>query len=124
MTSSAAGVEGAVDRGLVDPPARHRSRTAGAAGIVVARPRHHLAVAGFGLVLRVLGRAVGRRAVGRGLRPGGRPFALGFVFALGFLAVLLLVVLRILRLAEVDVEVLQQAAGHPRIVVLLEDRAV
>ena len=123
-TSSESRGEGAVDRGLVGAPARHLAGTAGAARIVVARSRHHLAVAGIGGVLRVLGLAVHRRALGGILRSGGS-LALALVFAVAFLAALLLVAFRlVVDLAEVEVEILQQSAGRPRIGVLVEDRAV
>ncbi len=64
------------------------------------------------------------RAVGRGLRAGGRTLAFALVFAFGLFALLLLVALRLLGLAEVDVEILQHAAGGPRIFVLIEDGSV
>ncbi len=117
--------EGAVDRGVVVAAARHLPGPARPARIVVARTRHHLAVTGLGGVLRVLGRALGGRALVGSLGAGGGAFALALVLALRFLAALLLFgVLRLVGFAEIDVEVLKQLAGRPRIGVLIEDRAV
>ena len=53
------GAEGAVDRGVVGAAARHCAGPARPAGVVIARTRHHFAVAGFGRVLRVVGLAIG-----------------------------------------------------------------
>src|SRR5207248_8203977 len=115
--------EGTIDCSIIIAPARHLPGAAGAARVIVARPRHHLAVAGFGGVLRVLGLAVGGGALLRRLCAGGGALALALVFALGFLAALLLLaVFRLVGLAEIDVEILQQPAGRPRIGVLVEDR--
>ena len=119
------GAEGAIDRGIVGAAPRHRAGAARPAGIVVARTRHHLAIAGFGRVLGILGLAIGGRAVGRGLRPGGGALAFALVLALAFLALLLLVAFRgILGFAEIDVEILQHAAGGARICVLVENGAI
>src|SRR5271163_494838 len=92
---------GAVDRGVVEAAARHRARPARPAGVVIARTRHHFAVAGFGRVLRVVGLAIGGRAVGRSLRTRCGALALALIFALGLLALLLLVAFGILSLAEI-----------------------
>ena len=56
--------EGAVDRSVVVAAARHLPGAAGPAGVIVARAGHHLAVAGLGGVLRVLGFAVRGRSLG------------------------------------------------------------
>src|SRR5215469_10837257 len=73
--------EPAVHRRFVGPTARHLSRTARTARIVVARTGHHLTIAGFGGVLRVLGLAFHRRAVGRVLGTRSGALALTLVFA-------------------------------------------
>src|SRR5258707_856566 len=80
--------------GLGRPPARHLAGTARPAGIVVARPRHHLAIGvGVAVLLGVLGRAVGRRALHRRLRAGGGALAaITLVFAIRLVALALLVV--------------------------------
>ncbi len=100
MTSSAVGAEGAVDGVLVGPAARQHAGAARPAGIVVAGAGHHLAVGvGLAVFLGVALGAVAGRAVHRRLRAGGwrsRRFAL--VFALGLLALVLIVVAR--RLVE------------------------
>src|SRR5271169_953059 len=87
--------EATVHRGLVGAAARHLPRTARSARVIVARAGHHLAVPGLSGVLRVLGLAVHRRPVGRVLRPGGGALPLALVLAVGFLAALLLLALRL-----------------------------
>src|SRR5207248_2143024 len=117
--------EGAVYRGVVVAAARLLAGTAGTARVVVARTGHHLAVTRLGGVLRVLGRSLGGRTLVGSLGAGGGALALALVFALRFLAALLFFgVLRLVGFAEIDLEVLQQLAGRPRIGVLIEDRAV
>src|SRR5205814_8346163 len=112
-------------RSVVVAAARHLPGTARTARVVVARTRHHLAVTGLGGVLRVLGRSLGGRTRVGSLGAGGGAFALALVFALRFLAALLLLgVLRLVGFAEIDIEVLKQFAGRPRIGLLIEDRAV
>src|SRR5271165_3466495 len=118
------GAEGSVDRCLVGAAARHDPGPARTAGIVVARSGHHLAVAGLGSVLRVVGLAIGRRTVGRGLCAGGA-FALALIFAFAFFAALLIFAFfGLVGLAEIDLEVLEQPPGGPGIGVLIADRAV
>src|SRR5207244_8564539 len=98
---------------------------AGTAGVVVARTGHHLAVPGFGGILRVFGLAVHRRAVGRGLAAGGGALALALVLAFAFFAALLLIALGlVIDIAEIKIEILQQPASGSGIGVLIEDRAV
>src|ERR1700751_5511562 len=82
--------EGAVDRGVVVAAARHLPGPAGAPRIVVARTRHHLAVARLGRVLRVLGRSLGGRSLVGSLGAGGGALALALVVAIRFFAALLL----------------------------------
>src|SRR5215472_7301376 len=86
--------EGPVYRGLVRAAARHLSRAAGPAGIVVTRSGHHFAIAGIGGILRVVCRTVRRRTLHRRLRPGRSAFPLALVFAFGLFAALLFFALR------------------------------
>src|SRR6267154_5859613 len=117
--------ERAVHRRVVVAAARYLPGAARSSGIVVARTGHHFAVAGLGGILGVVGLALGRGAILRGLCAGGGALAFALVFALGFLAAFLLFALRrVLGLAEIDIEILEQPAGRPRIGVLIEDRPV
>ena len=120
------GAEGFVDRVLVGAAARHLTGAAGAAGVVVAGAGHHLAVGiGVAVLLGVLGRAVGRRALHRGLRAGGGALAaIGLVLAVRLVALALLVVRRIVHLAEIEVEILDQPARGAGIGILVEDDAI
>ena len=126
-TSSDGGAEGAVDR---------RCRRAGRAACWPGRPgRPGSSSLAPGIIspspasapsCGVLGRAVGGRAVERGLRAGGRAFALGLVLALGSprRSAARRSSDEFVELAEIEVEILDQPAGRPRIGVLVEDRAV
>src|SRR4029077_13399514 len=77
------------------------------------------------VLLGVVGGAVGRRALHRRLRAGGGAFAaVALVFAVGLVALALLVVGRIVELAEIEVEILDQPAGGAGIGVLVGNRPV
>ena len=97
------GAEGAIDRGVVIAAARHVCR-GGPAGRDRrrSRPASSRRRSASASSCGVFGGAVGGRAIGRGLRAGGRAVALVLVFAVGFLAVLLLVVFRRTRPSRRD----------------------
>src|SRR3954452_3527851 len=118
--------EGAVDRVLVRSAARLIAGATGAAGIVVAGARHHLAI-GFGgaVVLGIRLRTIGGIAIRRGLRPGGGTFAaVGLVLAVLFLALALIVVGGgIVDLPKIDIQILNQPAADAGIGILIDDIA-
>src|SRR5204862_4010661 len=114
--------EGAIDRILVRAAARLGPGPARAAGSIVAGAGQHLAI-GFGLAVFFgigIG-AVGRRTIHRGLRPGRGAFtAVALVLAVGFFALALIFVRgRLVELAEIEVEILDQPAGRARIGILV-----
>src|SRR5258705_5945000 len=86
--------ERAVHCGVVVAAARHLPGAARSSGIVVARTGHHLAVTGLGGILGVVGLALGRGAILRGLCAGGCVLSLALAFVLRFLAGVLLFALR------------------------------
>src|SRR5712691_1593507 len=115
------GAVGAIDGVLVRPAARLHAGPPGPSGIIVAGAGHHLAVGvSIAVLLGIAVGAVGWRAVHRRLRAGAVAFALAFVFALGLLALALVVVARrVVELAEIEIEVLDQATGRPRVGILV-----
>src|SRR5579862_6913073 len=113
--------ERAVDRVFVGAAARHLPGPAGPAGIVVAGARHHLAVSvGVAVLLGIFRRPFGRRPLHRRLRAGGGAFAaIGLVLAVGLVALALLIVGRLVELAEIEVEVLDQPARRAGVGILV-----